>query len=103
MTDPTHLTPYLESEIEALEPLDFLALAPVRDPLHVLELRRTEEGRLQLRVPGRPFIAPGAAGRGAHPAARPGLRLGGRGRPGKALDARRSRPRPRQSSVRTRC
>lgn len=58
MTDPSTLTPYLESEIEALEPLDFLALAPGHNPLHVLELQRTEDGELQLRVPGRPPFAP---------------------------------------------
>ncbi len=36
MTDPAALTPYLESEVEALEPLDFLALAAGHDPLHVV-------------------------------------------------------------------
>lgn len=58
MTDPTTLTPYLEAEIESLEPLDFVAVAPGREPLHVLELQRTEEGALRLRVPGRPPFAP---------------------------------------------
>ena len=58
MTDRNTLTPYLESEIDRLEPLDFLALAPGHNPLHALELLRTEEGALQLRVPGRPSFAP---------------------------------------------
>jgi hypothetical protein len=58
MTDPITLTPFLVGEVEALEPLSFLALAPGHDPLHVLEIRRTEEGGLQLRVPGRPGFAP---------------------------------------------
>jgi hypothetical protein len=58
MTDRTTLTPYLEAEIEALEPLEFLALAPGHNPLHVLELLRAEDGALQLHVPGRPPIAP---------------------------------------------
>lgn len=58
MTDPITLTPFLVGEIEALEPLSFLALAPGHHPLHVLEVRRTEEGGLQLRVPGRPAFAP---------------------------------------------
>ena len=54
MTDPTALTPYLESEIEALEPHAYLAIAPGHNPLHMLELQRTEDGRLELHVPGRP-------------------------------------------------
>jgi hypothetical protein len=58
MSDPNTLTPYLESEIEGLEPLDFLALAPETNRLHLLELQRTEEGELQLHVPGRPPFAP---------------------------------------------
>jgi hypothetical protein len=55
MTDRTTLNPYLEAEIEALE---FLALAPGPDPLHVIELLWAENGALQLHVPGRPPIAP---------------------------------------------
>jgi hypothetical protein len=58
MTDPNTLTPYLESEIEALEPLDFLALVPGQNPLHVLELQRTDTGGLEVHVPGRPPFAP---------------------------------------------
>jgi hypothetical protein len=58
MTDPIVLTPYLVGEVEALEPLSFLALAPGHNPLHILEVRRTEESGLQLRVPGRPSFAP---------------------------------------------
>jgi hypothetical protein len=58
MTDRTVLTPYLESEVEALEPLDFLELAAGHDPLHVVAVKRVEEGGLQLHVPGRPPFLP---------------------------------------------
>jgi hypothetical protein len=58
MSDLSTLTPYLESEIESLEPLEFLALAPDHNPLHVVELQRNEEGGLELHVPGRPPFAP---------------------------------------------
>ena len=52
------LRAYLISEIESLEPFDFVALVPSGSPLHILELDRTEAGDLQLSVPGRPTSAP---------------------------------------------
>ena len=58
MTDPTTVRPFLEGEIEGLEPLDFLVIAPCAEPQHVLEVARDEDGTLQVRVPGRPALMP---------------------------------------------
>lgn len=58
MTDPSIARPFLEGEIEGLEPFDFVAIAPGEQPLHVLEVGRTEDGRLEVRVPGRPAPVP---------------------------------------------
>jgi hypothetical protein len=58
VTDPATARPFLEGEIEGLEPFDFLGIAPCAVPLHVLEVARTEDGALQVRVPGRPGVLP---------------------------------------------
>jgi hypothetical protein len=58
MTDTKLLTSYLHSEVEGLEALEFLAVAPGSNPLHAIELQRTEDGSLVVRVPGRPAILP---------------------------------------------
>ena len=52
------LRSYLKTEIEALDPLDFIAIVPTGNPLHILEIGRTDAGELQLSVPGRPRNAP---------------------------------------------
>ena len=52
------LRSYLKTEIESLEPLDFIALIPSGSPLHILEIGKTESGKLQIAVPGRPQNAP---------------------------------------------
>jgi hypothetical protein len=52
------LRSYLKTEIESLEPLAFIALIPTGNPLHILEIGKTEAGDLQLAVPGRPLNAP---------------------------------------------
>jgi len=52
------LRTYLIKEIEALEPFDFVAIVPTGSPLHILEVGRSEAGKLQLAVPGRPRPAP---------------------------------------------
>jgi hypothetical protein len=58
MTDPRLAGAFLEAEVEALEPLDFLLVGPAREPLHVVEVMRGEDGALQVRVPGRPRSLP---------------------------------------------
>ena len=58
MTDPTRARAFLEGEIEALAPFDFVAAGPAGEPLHVLEVTRCEDGGLEVRVPGRPRVVP---------------------------------------------
>jgi hypothetical protein len=54
MPDPTLVTTYLQAEAEALAPFDFVAVGPSGSPLHFVELTRLEDGKLEVRVPGRP-------------------------------------------------
>jgi hypothetical protein len=54
MTDPRAVSGYLEAEVDALAPFDFIALGPAGKPLHFVELSRREDARLEVRVPGRP-------------------------------------------------
>lgn len=49
---------YLRGEIDELEPLEFVALVPPGRPLHIIEILRGEDQKLQIRIPGRPRIAP---------------------------------------------
>jgi hypothetical protein len=58
MTDPNAARSFLHGEIEALEPFDFVAASPAGEPLHVVEVTRGEDHRLEVRVPGRPPILP---------------------------------------------
>jgi hypothetical protein len=58
MTDPVTASAYLQGEVEALEPFDFLAVAPIGHPFHTLEVTRKEDGSLEVRVPGRPPVVP---------------------------------------------
>jgi hypothetical protein len=55
-SDATHA--YLCSEIDQLESLEFIALVPPGRPLHIIEILRDENQKLQVRIPGRPKIAP---------------------------------------------
>ena len=59
MSDPTATRAFLLAEVEALEPLDFVAVVPLGHPLHIAEVMRQEDGGgLEVRVPGRPSIFP---------------------------------------------
>jgi hypothetical protein len=58
MTDPAATRSFLLAEVEGLEPFDFVAVVPSGQPLHVAEVARTEEGSLEVRVPGRPPAVP---------------------------------------------
>jgi len=59
MTRPESARSFLESEIEDLQPFDFVAAYPAENPLHVVEVMRSEEGALEVRVPARPPTVPG--------------------------------------------
>lgn len=58
MTDPVSARAFLLGEIEALEPFGFVATSPAGEPLHVIEVTRGEDHRLEVRVPGRPPFVP---------------------------------------------
>lgn len=45
---------YVESELESLEPFDFVAIAPAGRGFHMVEVCRGENHRLEVRIPGRP-------------------------------------------------
>jgi hypothetical protein len=49
---------FLESEIEALEAFDFVSIGVANQPLHRVEITRTESDALEVRVPGRNHIFP---------------------------------------------
>jgi hypothetical protein len=56
MTDPATARSFLLGEVEALGPFDLVALSPAGQPLHAVEVTRTEDHGLEVRVPGRPPI-----------------------------------------------
>ena len=58
MTDPIAAHSFLVSEVERLAPLDFVAAVPGGNLFHVVEVTRLESGALEVRVPGRPLVAP---------------------------------------------
>ncbi len=58
MTRPDSARTFLESEIEDLQPFDFVAVYPAGQPLHVVEAARGEDGPLEVRVPPRPMTVP---------------------------------------------
>ena len=58
MSDPAATRAFLLAEVEALEPFDFVLAGASGSPLHVVELTRSEEGKLEARVPGRPPMLP---------------------------------------------
>lgn len=58
MTEPAAAKAFLVSEAEALEPFDYVAVVPTGRVHDMVEITRTEEGGLELRVPGRPRSVP---------------------------------------------
>lgn len=58
MGDPAAVRSYLIAEVEALEPFAFVLASPAGRPLHVVEVARREDGKLEVRVPGRPPLVP---------------------------------------------
>ena len=58
MANSETLRALLVEEVEAAAPFDFVALVPTGRPLHAVEITRTEEGGLEVRVPGRPPMVP---------------------------------------------
>ncbi|HVN41133.1 MAG TPA: YbjN domain-containing protein [Myxococcota bacterium] len=58
MADPAATRAFLLAEVESLEPFDFVLTGASGSPLHVVELTRGEDGRLEVRVPGRPPMLP---------------------------------------------
>lgn len=58
MTDLAVARAYLLAEIEGLAPFDLLAIAPAGKPLEMVEVTRCEDGKLEVRVPGRPPVVP---------------------------------------------
>jgi hypothetical protein len=58
VSDPSTIRAFLQSEVEALEPFDFVVARPVEDPLHAIEIVRAEAGGLEVHVPGRPPVLP---------------------------------------------
>ncbi|HVH17868.1 MAG TPA: YbjN domain-containing protein [Myxococcota bacterium] len=58
MADSTTTRAFLLAEIEALEPFGFVLLGAAGNPLHVIEVTRREDGKLEVHVPGRPHVLP---------------------------------------------
>ena len=58
MADSATTRAFLLAEIEALEPFGFVLLGAAGNPLHVIEVTRREDGKLEVRVPGRPPMLP---------------------------------------------
>jgi hypothetical protein len=58
MTDPGAARSFLLGEVEALEPFDFVAASAASSPLHLVEVTRREDHRLEVHVPGRPPLLP---------------------------------------------
>jgi len=58
MSKPDVLRSFLLGEVEELEPFDFVAVLPNGRPQHLVEMASLEDGRLEVRVPGRPPIVP---------------------------------------------
>lgn len=58
MADVAVVRAFLQAEVEALEPFDFLVVGPAGEPLHIVEVTRREDHQLEVRIPGRPPIVP---------------------------------------------
>jgi hypothetical protein len=54
MTDPHLARSFLLGEVAELETFGFVAVAPGGRPVHVIEITKSEDGSLDVRVPGRP-------------------------------------------------
>jgi hypothetical protein len=59
MRDPAGVRAFLEGEIASLEAFDFISVGPAGQPLHRIEVTRTMEQEIELRIPGRtPTLPP---------------------------------------------
>jgi hypothetical protein len=58
MADPSAIRAFLVSEVEALEPFEFVAVAPTGHGDHLAEVTRRTDGGLEVRVPGRRLPVP---------------------------------------------
>lgn len=58
MRDQASARAFLQSEVEALEPFEFLVVGPAQQPLHRIEIARAEDQSLSVAVPGRPMFLP---------------------------------------------
>jgi hypothetical protein len=58
MTNPAAARSFLLSEVELLQPFDFIAIDPSGRPQHVIEIARREDGEIEVRIPGRPRSVP---------------------------------------------
>ena len=56
LSDPSAARQFLLAEVEALEPLDFIAARPSHSPLHVVEVTRNEPHGLEVHIAGRPAM-----------------------------------------------
>ena len=61
MTDPVAARCFLNAEVDALEPLDFVAVIPHGNLLHIVEVARGEREGFEVRVPARPGALPALA------------------------------------------
>ncbi|MFT5694398.1 MAG: hypothetical protein ACI9QQ_000372 [Myxococcota bacterium] len=59
MTNPAAARSFFLSEVEGLEPFDFVLAVPSCQPLHAVEMTRLEAGEIEVRIPGRPPTIPG--------------------------------------------
>ena len=58
MSDPSASRAFLLAEVEALAPLEFVLARPSGSSQHVVEVTRTEQSALEVRIPGRPRVVP---------------------------------------------
>jgi len=58
MADSKSAREFLQGEVEALEAFDFVAVGPAGRPMQLVEISRGENQTLEVRVPGRPPVAP---------------------------------------------
>ena len=58
MTDPVAARTFLLSEVELLQPFDFVAVYPSGRPLHAVEVTRREDNGIEVHIRGRPRGVP---------------------------------------------
>jgi len=63
MSDPNIARTFLIGEVDSLKPFAFVAVIPSGNPLHAIEVARSEEGALEVKVPGRPPMLPELEGK----------------------------------------